>query len=93
MRVEIPESLNMADWFLHARVREGLGDKTAILCGERRLSYADVARLSIRFGEVLRGLGVEPEQRVIIALPDVPEFAGALFGTIGIGFHVKRFYR
>lgn len=75
----------MADWFLHARVREGLGDRTAILCGERRLSYADVARLASRFSKVLRELGVEPEQRVLIALPDIPEFAGALFGTIGFG--------
>jgi benzoate-CoA ligase family protein len=75
----------MADWFLLARIREGLGDKTAIVSGERRLSYADVARLAARFGNVLRGLGVEPEQRVMIGLPDVPEFAAALFGALGIG--------
>ena len=30
-------------------------------------------------------LGVEPEQRVIVALPDGPEFVGALFGTLKIG--------
>ena len=60
MPVEIPESLNMADWFLHARIREGLGDKAAILCGERRLSYSDVARLAARFGNILRDLGVQP---------------------------------
>lgn len=85
MPVEIPESLNMADWFLRARIREGLGDKAAILCGDRRLSYSDVARLAARFGNVLGELGVEPEQRVLIALPDIPEFAAALFGTIGLG--------
>jgi benzoate-CoA ligase family protein len=85
MPPEIPESLNMADWFLFARLREGLGDKTAILCGDARLTYKDVADLAARFGNVLRELGVEPEQRVIIALPDIPEFAGALFGTLAIG--------
>lgn len=83
--VEIPETLNMTDWFLLARLREGLGDRTAIHCGDRRLTYADVARLAARFGNVLRDLGVEPEQRVIVALPDIPEFAGALFGALGIG--------
>jgi acyl-coenzyme A synthetase/AMP-(fatty) acid ligase len=55
------------------------------VCGERRLSYADVARLAARFGNVLRELGVLPEQRVIVGLPDIPELAAALFGAIGVG--------
>lgn len=85
MPLEIPESLNMADWFLFARLREGLGEKTAILCGEQRLSYRDVGEMAARFGNVLRELGVEAEQRVIVGLPDGPEFAGALFGALAIG--------
>ncbi|MDC3957341.1 benzoate-CoA ligase family protein [Polyangium jinanense] len=82
---EIPEDLNMADWFLRARLREGHGDRVAILAGDRRLTYADVDRLAARFGHVLRRLGVHPEERVIVALPDIPEFAGAFFGTLAIG--------
>ncbi|MDI1482408.1 benzoate-CoA ligase family protein [Polyangium sp. y55x31] len=82
---EIPEDLNMADWFLRARLREGHGDRVAILAGDRRLTYADVDRLAARFGHVLRGLGVHPEERIIVALPDIPEFAGAFFGTLAIG--------
>jgi benzoate-CoA ligase family protein len=85
MSVEIPESLNMADWFLFARLREGLGEKTAILCGDDRLSYKQVADLAARFGNVLRELGVEPEQRVIVALPDIPEFVGCFFGALAMG--------
>jgi benzoate-CoA ligase family protein len=83
--VEIPEALNMADWFLRARLREGMGDRTAIVSGAASLTYADVDRLAARFGHVLRGLGVQPEQRVIIALPDIPAFAGAFFGALAIG--------
>lgn len=82
---EIPEELNMADWFLRARLREGHGDRLAIIAGDRKLTYADVDRLAARFGNVLRGLGVVPEQRVIIALPDIPEFAGAFFGVLAMG--------
>ncbi|MDI1432374.1 benzoate-CoA ligase family protein [Polyangium sorediatum] len=82
---EIPEDLNMADWFLRARLREGHGDRVALLAGDRRLTYADVDRLAARFGHVLRGLGVRPEERVIVALPDIPEFAGAFFGTLALG--------
>jgi len=85
MAAALPDSLNMTDWFLLARLREGLGDRTAIYCHDLRLTYADVARLAARFGNVLRDLGVEPEQRVIVGLPDIPEYAGALFGALGIG--------
>src|SRR3989442_7424029 len=38
-----------------------------------------------RFGHVFTEAGVEPEQRVMIALPDGPGFVGALFGTLKIG--------
>lgn len=85
MTIEIPTELNMADWFLYARIREGFGQKTAMICGDQRLSYSDMGRMAAHFGHVLRGLGVEPEQRVLIGLPDIPEFAGALFGILGIG--------
>ncbi len=82
---EIPEDLNMADWFLRARLREGHGDRVAIVAGEERLTYADVDRLAARFGHVLQGLGQKPEQRVIVALPDIPAFAGAFFGILATG--------
>jgi benzoate-CoA ligase family protein len=81
----LDETLNIADWFLEARLREGCGDRTAILCGERSLTYAEVAADSHRVGNALRALGVEPEQRVIIALPDGPEYVAALFGVLAIG--------
>lgn len=54
MPAAIPEALNMADGFLFARLREELGEKTAILCGDRVLTYADMGRLAARFGDALR---------------------------------------
>ncbi len=82
---EIPEDLNMADWFLRARLREGHGARVALVAGDKTLTYADVDRLAARFGHVLKDLSVSPEQRVIVALPDIPEFAGAFFGVLAIG--------
>lgn len=81
----LPEHLNIADWLLDARVREGRGDRPALLTEQGTLAYRDVQALANRFGHLLRGAGVEPEQRVIIALPDGPEFVAALFGTLKIG--------
>lgn len=80
-----PEAFNIADYFLGDRLREGKGDERALVCGGRTLTYRDVHVLASRFGHVLRDLGVEPEQRVIIALPDGPEYVGALFGILKIG--------
>lgn len=85
MPFDPPENFNLSEYFLEERLREGRGDRTALICGDRRFSYAEVSALSNRFGNVLRNLGALPEQRVLLALPDSPEYVGALFGVLKIG--------
>jgi benzoate-CoA ligase family protein len=85
MTAELPVQLNIADWFLDTRVREGRGDRTALLTDAGGLSYRDVQALANRYANLLSSAGVAPEQRVIIALPDGPDFVGALFGILKIG--------
>jgi benzoate-CoA ligase family protein len=85
MTVEHPAQLNIADFFLDARVREGRGDRTALLTDAGRWSYREVQALANRFANVLSSAGVAPEQRVIIALPDGPDYVAALFGILKIG--------
>ncbi len=80
-----PETFNIADYFLDARIREGKGDRIAIRTDGRELTYLEVQTLANRFGNLLRDCGIEPEQRVLIALPDGPEFVGALFGALKLG--------
>jgi len=82
---EPPEEFNIADYFLDARVREGKGERIALRTDRGTLRYAEVRALANRFGHLLRDAGVQPEQRVIIALPDGPEYVGALFGVLKIG--------
>ena len=79
------ERLNIADLFLDERVREGRGERIALHTDSGPRTYAEVQALANRFGRVLAESGIEPEQRVLIALPDSPEFVGALFGTIKLG--------
>ncbi len=79
------ESLNIADVFLAARLREGRGDRVALRLADRDLTYAEVDRLANRFGNALRALGVRQEERVLLALPDGAEYAGALFGILKLG--------
>jgi len=79
------ERRNIADYFLDARVREGKGARRALLTGSGALTYAEVQFLANRFGNALARAGVEPEHRVIVALPDGPEFVAALFGALKLG--------
>ncbi|MGH9464035.1 MAG: AMP-binding protein, partial [Thermoanaerobaculia bacterium] len=79
------DDLNLADWFLGARLREGHGDRIALRLPEREVTYAEVAALAARFGNGLRAAGVRPEDRVMIALPDGAEWVGAFFGILEIG--------
>jgi benzoate-CoA ligase family protein len=83
-----PEDLNLADWLVDARVREGRGERVALRLPGRELTYREVQRLAHRFANVLAGLGLRPEERVLLALPDGAEFVGALFGALAAGASV-----
>ena len=77
--------MNIADYFLDDRVREGLGDRIALRTADGLMTYAALQARANQFANALREAGVRPEERVLIALPDVPDFAAALFGAIKMG--------
>jgi benzoate-CoA ligase family protein len=85
MAQEDPVYLNVADFFLDARVDEGRGERTALITDAGRLRYREVQALANRYANVLVEEGVAPEQRVIIALPDGADYVAALFGILKIG--------
>jgi acyl-coenzyme A synthetase/AMP-(fatty) acid ligase len=80
-----PEQFNLADYFLFDREREGRADRIAIRFGDRAWSYGQVAARSRALAHALVALGLAPEQRVYIVLPDVPPFAWAIFATLAAG--------
>lgn len=80
-----PEQLNLADYFLGDRLREGRGERIALRLPEGDLTYREVEALAARFALALRAQGVRREERVLIALPDGAEFVGALFGILKLG--------
>jgi len=81
----VPETFNAATYFVDRNVAEGRGSHVAIECGDTRLTYADLQQQVNRLGAALRGLGIRPEERVLLLLHDGPEFACAFFGAIKIG--------
>ncbi|WP_437817288.1 AMP-binding protein [Sorangium sp. So ce1078] len=80
-----PEEFNLADYYLFDRLREGLGDKVALLFGEQRHTYADVAGQVRRLRAHLAVEDVAPEQRVLIVLHDSPAFVWAFFAALHHG--------
>lgn len=81
----MPEAFNLADYFVDRHVREGRGGKIAIRCGDCVRTYAEVAADVNRAGCGLSNLGLQEEQRVLLLLPDCPEFAIAYFGVMKVG--------
>jgi benzoate-CoA ligase family protein len=83
--LENPSSYNLAAHFVDRHVVEGRGERPAIRCDGRVWTYRQVFEAVNRAGNLLRRLGVDEEQRVLIALPDSPEFVVAYFATLKIG--------
>ncbi len=81
----IPRDLNAAHWFVDRHVEEGRDGRLAVLYEGRRLTYGDVYAGANRLGNLLRRLGVRMEQRVVLLLPDGPEFVSSFWGTLKIG--------
>ena len=83
--MDFPERFNMADYFLYHNLEEGREDKTCLYFNDQTFTYGEAARMSNRAGNALRMLGVRMEERVLIVLPDCPEFVWSWFGAARIG--------
>jgi len=81
----IPDRYNLSDNFVDRHLREGRGEKAAISCESRTLTYAQIAEKVNRAGNALLQLGIRAEERIMLLLPDVPEFAVAYFAAMKIG--------
>jgi benzoate-CoA ligase family protein len=76
---------NAAAIFVDRPVEEGSGEETALVTPAGHVTYRELRALTDRAGQSLRRLGVEPEQRVALLLPDGPAFAASFFGALKIG--------
>jgi benzoate-CoA ligase family protein len=83
--VDFPARFNLADYFLDHHLEAGRGARTALRVGAQTQSYATLIERSRRLTAVLRRLGVRPEERVLIVLPDGFAFAETFFGVLRAG--------
>jgi benzoate-CoA ligase family protein len=82
---DIPRQLNLASWFVDRNVEEGRGARTALIGPGGTTTYAELAGLTNKSGNVLRELGVRAEERVLLVLSDSVEFVALWYGAQKIG--------
>ncbi|MDP9434909.1 MAG: acyl--CoA ligase family protein [Actinomycetota bacterium] len=63
------------------RAAEVFPDKTAVVHGERRLTYRELAAEATRLARALQASGVSPGDRVAYLCPNTPEMLVAHFGV------------
>ncbi len=81
----IPEEINLGSYLLDGNLEAGRGDKTAIYYKDGSLSFRQLWLLTNKVGNILRELGVEPENRVLLVLEDSPQWVAAWLATMKIG--------
>jgi benzoate-CoA ligase len=74
-----------ASLILDDNLAAGRAGKLAIRTPDEELSYGELASRVARVGHVLRTLGVQPEQRVLLVLDDTPAFPACFLGAMRIG--------
>ncbi len=67
------------------KVAEGRRGQEALVCGEERLTYGDLAVRSQRLAAGLESLGVRKGERVVCMVPPSPEFAELFFALAELG--------
>jgi benzoate-CoA ligase len=84
-RIVIPHPYNAAHDLIERNLRSGRGAKLAYVDDRSRVSYAELAARANRAGNALLGLGLVPEQRVVLAMHDSIDWAVLFLGAIKAG--------
>ena len=82
--------MNLCDVFVDRNVREGRGDKIALIVddparGVSRYTYQQIAILAAQYGHALKQRGLGIEDRVFIVLGDGLEWVASFFGALKVG--------
>jgi benzoate-CoA ligase family protein len=79
-----PRGINVGE-LVDFQVEAGLGEKTAYVAGDATLTYEQLRRQINRAANLLRSLGVQREQRVLLVCDDTTAFPTVFLAAIRIG--------
>lgn len=71
--LDYPQELNAAAALIDGALNAGFRDRVAYYSDDETITYAELAAAVNRVVVVLRTLGIEPGQRVLLRLPDGPD--------------------
>lgn len=84
--LQYPQRLNCATALIDDAVREGFGNKVAVLSDESELTYAGLLEASNRIAEVLtEDMGLLPGNRVLLRAPNRPMLVATWLGVVKAG--------
>ena len=79
------EQFNACEYLLDRHVAAGRGDRLALTGVAGEVSYADLLQRVQRVAGGLRGIGLQPEQRVLMLMADSPDFVTVYLAAMRIG--------
>ncbi len=83
--LQYPDTVNLATELVDVHVAKGHGDRPAIVFGDERVSYRRLQERVSRIGNALVGLGVRPGDRVMLRMPNRPDFVATWLAIQKIG--------
>ena len=83
--ISIPEQLNLTTYFLDENLDKRRGNKSAIYYRDETYTFNDLCTLTNKIGNILKELGVMPEDRVLLILQDSPEWVASWCAVMKIG--------
>lgn len=81
----IPQKFNSSEVLIDGALAKGWGDKPALLLDDQKIPYKALAANMNKFGNALKSLGLEENDRVMLRSPNIPPAIFANFGTIKAG--------
>lgn len=92
---KIPEEFNIGAACTDAHLGTPVAERVAVICdgdpfaapgaAARQATFAELARETNRFAELLRGLGIAPGARAMVRLPNCLEYAIVFLGALKHG--------
>ena len=83
--VRLPHKLNPCEHFLDRHIREGRGGQVAIIHRDRRVTFNQFQDEVNRLANVLKARGIGKYDRVMVRMPNRPEFIATCFACWRLG--------
>src|SRR5208283_5073227 len=83
--LRLPRKLNLVDYCIDRHVRAGRGDYALVYYKDQVISYGEMQAQINKLANVLRGLGIEKSDRVMLRSANTPEILASYFACWRLG--------